>query len=127
MKKEKSVDDFMKELDQLEVAGELADDEPTFQGHTLDLTKWEAYQHIKSALEGLLPTSQYIKAVRGHSKPYPAEQDAAISVTISKLAAFTEKETAVLADAMAKVDRFAFTSLENSAFLTFIFKNIWID
>lgn len=127
MKKDKSIDDYMKELDQLEAAGELDDDEPTFQGHTLDLTKWEAYQHIKSALEGLLTTSQYIKAVRGHSKPYPAEQDASISVTISKLTMFTEAETAVLADTLANADRFAFTSLENSTFLTFIFKNIWID
>lgn len=127
MKKDKSVDDYMKELDQLEVAGELADDEPAFQGHTLDLTRWEAYQHIKSALEGLLTTSQYIKAVRGHSKPYPAEQDATISVAISKLAAFTEKETAVLADAMAKADRFGFTALEDNTFLSFTIKNIWID
>lgn len=39
MKKEKSVDDFMKELDLLEAAGELADNEPAFQGHTLNLTK----------------------------------------------------------------------------------------
>ena len=118
MKNDKSVEDLMKELDQLEVAGELDDDEAVFQGHTLNLTKWEAYQHVKSALEGLLPTSQYIKAVRGHSKPYPAEQDATISVTVSKLAMFAEKETAVLADAMAKADQFAFTALENSAFLS---------
>ena len=32
MKNDKSVEDFMKELDQLEAAGELADDEPAFQG-----------------------------------------------------------------------------------------------
>ena len=127
MKKEKSVDDFMKELDQLEAAGELVDDEPAFQGHSLDLIKWEAYYHIKNALEGLLTTSQYIKAVRGYSKPYPAEQDATISVTVSKLAMFTGKETAILADAMAKADRFGFTAMEDSAFLSFIFKNIWID
>lgn len=126
MKKDKSIEDYMRELDQLEAAGEL-DDEPAFQGHTLDLTKWEAYQHIKRALEGLLPTSQYIKAVRGHSKPYPAEQDANISVTVSKLAMFTGEETAVLADAMAKADQFAFTALESSTFLSFIFRNIWIN
>lgn len=126
MKNDKSVEYFMKELDQLEATGEL-DDEPAFQGHTLNLTKWEAYQHIKNALEGLLPTSQYIKAVRGHDKPYPAEQDAPISVTVSKLAIFTEKETAVLADAMAKADQFAFTALEDSAFLSFVVKRIWID
>ena len=89
MKNDKSVEDFMSELDQLEAAGEL-DDEPAFQGHTLNLPKWEAYQHIKNALEGLLPTSQYIKAVRGHNKPYPAEQDATISVRVSKLEKCTE-------------------------------------
>lgn len=116
----------MRELDQLEAAGEL-DDEPALQGHTLDLTKWEAYQHIKSALEVLLPTSQYIKAVRGHSKPYLAEQDATISVSVSKLAMFTGEETAALADAMAKADQFAFTALEGNAFLSFIFRNIWIN
>lgn len=127
MKNNKSIEDYMRELDQLEAAGELDDDEPAFQGHTLDLTKWEAYQHIKSALEGLLPTSQYIKAVRGHSKPYPAEQEATISVTVPRLAMFTEKETAVLADAMAKADQFAFTALEGNAFLSFIFRNIWIN
>lgn len=126
MKNNKSIEDYMRELDQLEATGELDDDEP-FQGHTLDLTKWEAYQHIKSALEGLLTTSQYIKSVRGHSKPYPAEQDATISVTVSKLAMFAEKETAVLADAMAKADQFAFTALEDSAFLSFVVKRIWID
>lgn len=127
MKNNKSIEDYMKELDQLETAGEFADDEPAFQGHTLNLAKWEAYQHIKSALEGLLTTSQYIKAVRGHSKPYPAEQDATISVTVSKLALFTEKETAVLADATKKADQFGFTVMEDNAFLSFIFKNIWID
>lgn len=126
MKNDKSVEDFMRELDQLEAAGEL-DDEPAFQGHTLNLTKWEAYQHIKNALEGLLPTSQYIKAVRGHDKPYPAEQDATISVSVSKLAMFTGEETAALADAMAKADQFAFTALEGNAFLSFIFRNIWIN
>lgn len=63
MKSNKSIEDYLRKLDQLEAAGELADDEPSFQGHTLNLTKWEAYQHIKNALEGLLPTSQHIKAV----------------------------------------------------------------
>ena len=127
MKKEKSAEDYMQELDQLAAAGELYDDELAFHGHTLDLTKWEAYQHIKNALEGLLDTSQYIKAVRGHSKPYAAEQNATISVTVSKLASFTEEETSVLADAMAKADRFSFTAIEYNAFLSFTFKNIWID
>lgn len=127
MKNDKSIEDYMRELDQFEAAGELADDEPAFHGHTLNLTKWEAYQHIKNALEGLLTTSQHIKAVRGHSKPYPGEQDATISVTISKLALFTEKETAVLADATTKADQFGFTVMEDSAFLSFIFKNIWIN
>lgn len=127
MKNDKSVEDFMKELDQLEAAGELIDDEPLFQGHTLDLGKWETYKNVKNALEELLTTSQYIKAVRGHSKPYPAEQDANISVTVSKLAMFTREETAVLADAMAKADQFAFTALESSTFLSFIFRNIWIN
>lgn len=126
MRNDKSIENYMKELDQLEDAGKL-DDKPAFQGHTLDLTKWEAYQHIKSALEGLLTTSQYVKAVRGHSKPYPAEQDASISVTVSKLAMFTEKETAAFADAMTKADRFGFTAMEDNTFLSFIFKNIWID
>lgn len=126
MKNDKSIEDFMKELDQLEAAEEL-DDEPAFQGHTLDLTKWEAYQHIKSALEGLLPTSQYIKAVRGHSKPYPAEQDATVSVTVPRLTMFTEAETAVLSDAMAKADRFSFTAMEDNAFLNFTVKDIWIN
>lgn len=51
MKNDKSIEDFMKELDQLEAAGELIDDEPSFQGHTLDLSKWETYQNIKGALE----------------------------------------------------------------------------
>ena len=127
MKNDKSVEDFMKELDQLEAAGELADDEPAFQGHTLNLTKWEAYQHIKNALEGLLTTSQYVKAVRGQSKPYPADQDATVSVTVPKLAMFTEKETVVLSDAMAKADRFSFTAIEDSAFLNFTVKDIWIN
>lgn len=127
MKNDKSVEDYMKELDQLDAAGELDDDELAYRGHTLDLTKWEAYQHCKSALEGLLTTSQYIKAVRGHDKPYPAEQDATISVTVSKLASFTEGETSVLAEAMAKADRFSFTAIEENTFLSFTFKNIWID
>lgn len=127
MKNDKSIEDFMKELDQLEDAGELDDNEPAFHGHTLDLTQWEAYQHVKHSLEGLLNTSQHIKAVRGHSKPYSAEQDATVSVTVSKLASFTEKETAVLADAMAKADRFSFTAMEDNAFLSFTFKSIWID
>lgn len=127
MKNDKSIEDYMRELDQLEAAGELDDDEPAFQGHILDLSKWETYQHIKNALERLLTTSQYIKAVRGHSKPYPAEQDATIIVTVPKLTMFTEEETAILADAMTKSDRFCFTSIENNAFLNFIFKNIWID
>lgn len=125
MKNDKSIEDFMKELDQLEAAGELIDDKPSFQGHTLDLSKWETYQNVKNALEGLLTTSQYIKSVQGHSKPYPAEQDANVSVTVSKLAMFTGEETAVLADAMAKADQFAFTALESSTFLSFIFRNIW--
>lgn len=127
MKNDKSIEDYMRDLDQLEAAGELDDDELAFQGHTLDLSKWETYQHIKNALERLLTTSKYIKAVRGHSKPYPAEQDATIIVTVPKLTMFTEEETAVLADAMTKADRFSFTSIENNAFLNFIFKNIWID
>lgn len=125
MKDNKSIEDYMKELDQLEAAGELADDEPSFQGHTLNLTKWEAYQHIKNTLEGLLTTSQYIKAVRDHSRPYPAEQDATVSVTVPKLTMFTEKETATLADAMAKADCFSFTAMDNNAFLNFTIKNIW--
>lgn len=127
MKKDKSIGDYMKELDRLEATRELDDDEPVFQGHTLDLSKWEAYQHSKSALEGQMDTSQYIRVVRGHSKPYPAEQDATISVTVSKLASFTEEETSVLAEAMAKADRFSFTAIEENAFLSFTFKNIWID
>lgn len=127
MKKDKSIEDYMKELDRLEVIGELADNEPVFQGHTLDLSKWEVYQQIKNALEGLLPTSQHIKAVRGHSKPYPAEQDATVSVTVPKLTMFTEKETSVLAEAMAKADRFGLTAIEDNAFLNFTFKNIWMD
>lgn len=127
MKNDKSIEDYMRELDQLEAAGELGDDEPAFQGHILDLSKWETYQHIKNALERLLTTSQYIKTVRGHSKPYPDEQDATIIVTVPKLTMFTEEETAVLADAMTKADRFSFTSIENNAFLNFIFKNIWTD
>lgn len=127
MKKDKSIEDYMRELDQLEAAGELADDEPAFQGHTLNLSRWEVYQHIKSTLEGLLTTSQYIKAVRGHSKPYPAEQDATVSVTVPKLTMFTEKETATLADAMAKADCFSFTAMDNNAFLNFTIKNIWIN
>ena len=127
MKNDKSIEDYMRDLDQLEAAGELDDDELAFQGHTLDLSKWEIYQHIKNALERLLTTSQYIKAVRGHGKPYPAEQDSTIIVTVPKLTMFTEEETAVLADAMTKADRFSFTSMENNAFLNFIFNNIWID
>lgn len=127
MNDEKSIEDYMKELDRLEAAGELDDDEPAFHGYMLDLTKWKAYQHIKSALEGLLATSQYIKAVRGQSKPYPAEQDAAISVIVSRQAMFTREETAALAHAMAKADGFAFIALEDRAFLSFIFKNIWIN
>lgn len=126
MKNDKGVEDFMKELDQLEAAGELDDNEPAFQGHTLSSPKWEAYQHIKNALEGLLTTSQYVKAVRSHSKPYPDEQDATVSITVPKLAMFTEKETAVLADAMAKADRFSFTALDDNAFLNFTIKGIWI-
>lgn len=127
MKNDKSVEDYMKELDQLGAAGELEDDEPAFQGNMLDLTKWEAYQYIKNALEGLLDICQYIKVVQGCNKPYPAEQDATIRVTVSKLASFTEKETAVLADAMAKADRFSFTALEDNTFLNFTVKNIWIN
>ena len=127
MKNDKSVEDFMKELDQLEAAGELADDEPAVQGHTLGLTKWEAYQHIKNALEGLLIIGQYVKAVRGHDKPYPAEQDATVSVTVPKLTMFTEAETAIMAGAMAKADRFSFTAIEDSAFLNFTVKDIWIN
>lgn len=126
MENGKSIDDYMREIDELDAAGELDDDEP-FQGHTLDLTKWKTYLHIKSALEGLLTTSRYTKSVQGHSKPYPADQDAAIIVTISKLTMFTEKETAVLADAMGKSDRFAITTFEDRTFLNFIFMNIWID
>lgn len=127
MKKDKSTEDYMRELDQLEAAGELDDDEPAFQGHTIDLSKWETYQHIKNALKGLLTTSQYIKAVRSHSKPYPAEQDATVSVTVPKLVMFTEKETAALADAMAKADCFSFTAMDNNVFLNFTIKNIWIN
>lgn len=127
MKNDKSVEDFMKELDQLEAAGELADDEPAFQGHTLNLTKWETYQRVKNVLEELLTTSQYVKTVRGYSKPYPAEQDATVSVTVPKLAMFTEKETAILADAMAKADCFSFTAMDNNAFLNFTIKDIWIN
>lgn len=127
MKKEKSVEDYMQELDQLEIAGELYDNEPVFHGHTLDLTKWETYQHIKNDLEGLLSTSRYIKSVRGLSKPYPAEQDATVSIATSRLVAFTEKETAALADAMAKADSFSFTAMEDDIFLSFTVKNIWIS
>lgn len=127
MKKEKSIEDYMRELDQLDAAGELDDDEPMFQGHTLNLTKWETYQHIKNALEGLLDTSQHIKAVRGYSTPYSAEQDATIAVTVSKMTLFTEVETAVLADAMAKADQFGISALENSVFLNFVVNKIWID
>lgn len=125
MKNDKSVEDFMKELDQLEGAGELDDDEPAFQGHTLNLPQWEKYQHIKNALERLLTTSRYIKAIRGYNKPCRAEQDAIVSITIPKLAMFTEKETAVLADAMARADRFSFTAIEDNAFLNFTVKDIW--
>lgn len=127
MKNDKSIEDYMKEIDQLETAGELYDGEPAFHGYTLDLTKWEAYQHINQSLEGLLNSSQHIKAVRGHSKPYSAEQDATISVTVPQLTIFTEAETAVLADAMAKADCFSFTAMDNNAFLNFTIKSIWIN
>lgn len=50
-----------------------------------------------------------------------------ISVTVSKLTMLKERETAVLADAMAKADRFSFTTLDDSAFLNFTVTNIWIN
>lgn len=126
MKNDKSVEDYMKNLNQLKAAGEL-DNEPTFQGHTLDFARWEQYQEIKTVLDGLLETSQFVRAVRGHSTPYPAEQDDTITVTVSNLAAFTEGETAILADAMTRADRFSFTAMDDSAFLNFTVKKIWID
>ena len=127
MKRDKSVEDYMKELDRMEAAGELDDDEPAFRGHTLNLSKWKAYQQIKTMLEGLLATSPDVKKVRGHSTPYPAEQDDSIAVTVSRMAVFTEAETAVLADAMTKADRFSFITLDDSVFLNFRVEKIWID
>lgn len=126
-KKQKTVADYMEELDRLEAAGELEVDEELFHGHTLNLAAWNRYQEIRSELDELLEIGQSVLATRSSGSPDPTMEGNHITLSLSKLTMFSREETAILTAALAKADQISILTFEDETFLNVHVDGIWIN
>jgi hypothetical protein len=124
-KKDKSIDDYMKELDQLEAAGELDDDEPLFHGEVLDLVKWDLYQCMTRLLLCLPDQCRSVLKVDYLSAPIPTDEFAKTTVTLSQAAMLDGQAKEIIAVAALRCDRFFITAIGGKTRLNFLIDNIW--
>jgi hypothetical protein len=127
MSKEKTVEDYMEELERLEAAGELNDDEPEFHGTVLNLPAWEKYQQITRPLVALQDTCESVLKVHYLSEPYPAEEFASATVTLSPVSMLKGDAKAAIANAVQLCDRFFVSAFGNQVRMTFLVSNIWAE
>jgi hypothetical protein len=127
MHKEKTVEDYTEELEHLDAAGELNDDEPEFYGTVLNLPAWEKYQQITKPLVALQKTCESVLKARCLNEPYPAEEFASTTVTLPLVSMLEGEAKAVIADAIQHCDRFFASAFGNQVRLTFLVNHIWAD